>query len=134
MDTYKSITGGDWFEPRSGVRHSFAHIVGRRGDGLRILLKCTGLPAYISVSDRLAHSHDSGTGGSLAGSPGPFPRWAGVTLTLIVVVGGTLSLLIYLASRIVMELTNLAELSSSVFQSGEPVRVGYFHSGKQRTD
>lgn len=38
-----------------------------------------------------------------------FPRWAGVTLTLILVVGGTLSLLIYLASRIVTELTHLAE-------------------------
>ncbi|EGK07176.1 sporulation integral membrane protein YtvI [Desmospora sp. 8437] len=44
-----------------------------------------------------------------------FPRWAGVTLTLIMLVGGTLSLLIYLVSRIVMELTNLAEYLPQFF-------------------
>ncbi|MFD1426013.1 sporulation integral membrane protein YtvI [Kroppenstedtia sanguinis] len=44
-----------------------------------------------------------------------FPRWAGVTLSLIILVGGSLSLLIYLVSRIVMELTNLAEYLPQFF-------------------
>ncbi|SMO33803.1 sporulation integral membrane protein YtvI [Melghirimyces algeriensis] len=39
-----------------------------------------------------------------------FPRWAGVSLTLIVLVGTLLSLIIFLVSRMVIELTELAEL------------------------
>ncbi|PTX63228.1 sporulation integral membrane protein YtvI [Melghirimyces profundicolus] len=43
------------------------------------------------------------------------PRWAGVTLTLVLVMGSLLTLLVILASRIVIELTKLAERLPDIF-------------------